>query len=447
MKLRNRINLYTVVLFIALFIFMNMVVYFLFSRLTINSELEQTYAETEMIVQGVNEAIPDVPADVLLRSYVPINGMIRIVTEDGKGTSTVTSPNEQELTQRKVSFHENELTERVAYNGRSYSFVSIPVIWSDGQVVNLQITKSLEPVVENLRILQIVLLIVTIVATIPVIISSRVLSQVITTPITSMIETMKDIRISGRFQRIHLQGNQKDELAEMGTTFNHMIEILESNSQKQEQFVSNASHELKTPLTVIESYASLLKRRGKEEPKIFEESVEAIHSEAIRMREMTEQLLMLARPNEKWSVKKEPINLTGLTEHLIISFQKAYDRKVEILIEKDLVIESDKQILKELLYIFLDNARKYSSEEIVVSIGEENDTPYIKIKDKGIGIPKEDLPKVFDRFYRVDKARTRKNGGTGLGLALAKELADIINVQIKLESLEGTGTTVTIIFN
>lgn len=447
MKLRNRINLYTVVLFIALFIFMNMVVYFLFNRLTINSELEQTYAETEMIVQGVNEAISDVPADVLLRSYVPINGMIRIVTEDGKGTSTVTSPAEQKLIQREVSFYENELTERVEYNGRSYSFVSIPVIWSDGQVVNLQITKSLEPVVENLKILRIVLLIVTIVATIPVIISSRVLSQVITTPITSMIETMKDIRISGRFQRIHLQGNQKDELAEMGTTFNHMIDILESNSQKQEQFVSNASHELKTPLTVIESYASLLKRRGKDEPKIFEESVEAIHSEAIRMREMTEQLLMLARPNEKWSVKKEPIHLTELTENLIMSFQKAYDRNVKTLFEKDLVIESDKQILKELLYIFLDNARKYSGEEIVVSVGEENNTPYIKIKDKGIGIPKEDMSKIFDRFYRVDKARTRKQGGTGLGLALAKELADVIDVQISLESLEGTGTTVTIFFN
>lgn len=447
MKLRNRINLYTVVLFIALFIFMNMVIYFLFNRLTINSELEQTYAETEMIVQGVNEAISDVPADVLLRSYVPINGMIRIVTEDGKGTSTVTSPAEQKLIQREVSFYENELTERVEYNGRSYSFVSIPVIWSDGQVVNLQITKSLEPVVENLKILRIVLLIVTIVATIPVIISSRVLSQVITTPITSMIETMKDIRISGRFQRIRLQGNQKDELAEMGTTFNHMIDILESNSQKQEQFVSNASHELKTPLTVIESYASLLNRRGKDEPKIFEESVEAIHSEAIRMREMTEQLLMLARPNEKWSVKKEPIHLTELTENLIMSFQKAYDRNVKTLFEKNLVIESDKQILKELLYIFLDNARKYSSEEIVVSVGEENNTPYIKIKDKGIGIPKEDLSKIFDRFYRVDKARTRKQGGTGLGLALAKELADVIDVQISLESLEGTGTTVTIFFN
>lgn len=447
MKLRNRINLYTVVLFIGLFIFMNLVVYYLFSRLTISSELEQNYAETEKIVSGFNEALAEVPADVLLLSYVPIDGMIRIVMTNENAPSPVTSPEEQKLTKREVTFYEKELTEKIEYNGSTYSFVSIPIIWSDGQVVNLQITKSLEPVVENLKILQVVLLIVTIVATIPVIISSRVLSQIITTPITSMIETMKDIRTSGRFQRIQLQEKRKDELEEMGTTFNHMIDILESNSEKQEQFVSNASHELKTPLTVIESYASLLKRRGKEEPRIFEESVEAIHSEAIRMREMTEQLLMLARPNEKWSVNKESIHLSELVEQIIASFQKAYHRKVNLILENDIVIDSDRQILKQLLYIFLDNARKYSDDLIIVAIGKENDSPYIKIKDKGIGIPKEDLPKIFDRFYRVDKARNRKFGGTGLGLALAKELAEAINVQVGVESLEGRGTTITIIFN
>lgn len=446
MRLRNRINLYTVVLFIGLLLVMNFIIYVLFNKLTIESELEQTQIETEKVVQGINQSMGAISSDVLLRSYVPIDGMIRIVMENQKSPSPVTSSSEKQLTEREVSFYENELRTMLKYKGRNYAFVSIPIIWTDGQVVNLQITKSIERVIENLKTLQLVLVVVTLIAMVPVVISSRVLSQIITTPITSMIETMKEIRRSGRFQRIQLEGNRNDELAEMGDTFNHMIDILESNSEKQAQFVSNASHELKTPLTVIESYASLLKRRGKDDPGLFDESMEAIHSEAVRMREMTEQLLLLAKPNEKWTVKFEQIQIKELVQQSINSFEKGYQRKVQMIIEEEVAVETDAQIVKQLLYIFLDNARKYSEEDITITIGEQNDSVFIKISDKGIGIPKEDLDKVFDRFYRVDKARSRKYGGIGLGLALAKELADAIGVTIQLDSLEGAGTTVTIMF-
>lgn len=446
MRLRNRINLYTVVLFIGLLIIMNLVIYHLFSTLTINSEIEQTHIETEKIVYGINESLGSVSSDVLLRSYVPIGGMIRVVLEGEKSPSPVTSLSEQELLKLQVTYYENEQQEHIKINGKSYAFVSIPIIWSDGNVANLQITKSIERVIENLKVLRLVLVLVTLIAMIPVVLSSRVLSQIITTPITSMIETMKEIRKSGRFRRIQLEEKRKDELEEMGETFNHMIDILESNSKKQEQFVSNASHELKTPITVIESYASLLKRRGKDEPELFDESVEAIHSEAIRMREMTEQLLLLAKPNEKWLVKIESLNIRELVQQSVNSFEKGYKRKVHLLFEKETIMDTDRQILKQLLFIFLDNARKYSEEDISILVGEQGGSPFIKISDKGIGIPQEDLSKVFERFYRVDQARTRKHGGTGLGLALAKELADAIGVTLQLESLEGAGTTVTINF-
>src|SRR5690606_27645171 len=104
------------------------------------------------------------------------------------------------------------------------------------------------------------------------------------------------------FVRLELERQSRDELTAMGDTFNEMISLLERNYAKQEQFISNASHELKTPLTVIESYASLLKRRGQERPELFMESVDAIHSEAVRMKVMTEQLLLLANPNRQWKL-------------------------------------------------------------------------------------------------------------------------------------------------
>ena len=414
MRLRNRINLYTSVLFIVLLLIMNVIVYYAFSKLLIDSEMIQNQEEAERIVQGINQSIGLVESDDLLRAYIPVDGMIRIVSEDETETLTATSSSEKQLPEKNIQYFSDEKSERIEHKQQLYSFVSIPIIWSNGDVMNLQITTSLHEVVENLAILR--------------------------------VDTMTEIRKSGRLKHLEFKRGSKDELEEMGNTFNHMIDILKTNSDKQEQFVSNASHELKTPLTVIESYASLLKRRGNTEQEVFEESIEAIHSEAIRMREMTEQLLLLARPNEMWTIMTEPLNLTEFVQQSVTTFQKAFNREIFLTVEKDLTVKTDKQKLNQLLYIFLDNARKYSEEAITVTIDTLNDTSRIIISDHGIGIPKEQQSKVFDRFYRVDQARNRTTGGTGLGLSLAKELADAIGATIELDSIEGLGTTVKIIF-
>lgn len=443
MRLRQKINLYTTVLFIILLLLMNVSIYLVFSNLMLTNELERTEAETVKTAFDVSENVNRISASDLLRAYVPIDGMIKIVKEEqGKGTA-VTSDSEKELSKRKSSFYQGEKSEIISYHQKKYVFVSKPIIWTDGSIVNLQIIKSIQSTVEILAVLRIVLITVTIIATIPVLISSRILSNIIARPIRSMIETMKEIQISGKFKRINLDAKSKDELVEMGKTFNHMIDLLQANFEKQEQFVSNASHELKTPLTIIESYASLLKRRGLERPDLFDESVEAIHSEAIRMRELTEQLLLLARNQAQWNIEKEHVNLTEIVTESATIYQNAYHRTVEIQSSSnEIEAVTDIQKIKQLLFIFLDNARKYSDDKITVYIGKT----YIRIEDKGIGIPKDELPKVFDRFYRVDKARNRKQGGSGLGLSMAKEIADAIDVRIGIDSLEGLGTTVTIFF-
>lgn len=205
---------------------------------------------------------------------------------------------------------------------------------------------------EMLAVLRIVLIAVTIIAMIPVLISSTILSNFIARPIRSMIDTMKEIQTSGQFKRLSLEEKSKDELVEMGKTFNHMIDLLQANFEKQEQFVSNASHELKTPLTVIESYASLLKRKGLERPDLFDESIEAIHSEAIRMKEMTEQMLLLAKHQEKWNIEKENVNLNDIMAELAKVYKNAYNRTVEIYSGDSIEAVTDVQKLKQLLFIF-----------------------------------------------------------------------------------------------
>jgi two-component system, OmpR family, sensor histidine kinase ArlS len=447
MRLRKKINLYTAVLFIFLLLLMNVSIYFIFSNLMMVNEMNRAKAETGKIAFDVSENVNNISPNDLLRAYLPIDGMIGIVIEGQRKGTAVTSNSEKQLSNRNSSFYPGEKSEIITYQQKKYVFVSNPIVWGDGSVVNLQITKSMSATEEMLAVLRIVLIAVTIIAMIPVLISSTILSNFIARPIRSMIDTMKEIQTSGQFKRLSLEEKSKDELVEMGKTFNHMIDLLQANFEKQEQFVSNASHELKTPLTVIESYASLLKRKGLERPDLFDESIEAIHSEAIRMREMTEQMLLLAKHQEKWNIEKENVNLTDIMAELAKVYKNAYNRTVEIYSGDAIEAVTDVQKLKQLLFIFLDNARKYSDELISVYIGQTSNEAYIRIEDRGDGIPKAELPKVFDRFYRVDKARNRKQGGSGLGLSVAKEIADAIDVRIEMDSLEGRGTIVTLLFN
>ncbi len=444
MKLRNKINFSTTFLFIALFIISNIAVYMVFSHLLVDREISESKEEAERIVEGFNESLGTITTDTLLRAYLPVDGMIQMVQSNDKPLSSVTSLSEKNLSKRTVQFFLNEKVEKMEFEGKHYSFVSLPIIMADGEVGNLQVVKSIQRAMDDLSILRLVLMIVTIIVMIPVIISSWLLSNVITKPITSLIETMTDIRKNGDFKRIELNDDSKDELHEMGETFNHMMELLETNFEKQEQFVSNASHELRTPLTIIESYSSLLKRRGLKEPQLFNESVEAIHSESIRMKDMIEQLLLLAKHEEEWKIKVEKIDLVTHVQQTIKVFENAYHRKVDFqLFEEKIEALADDQKLKQLTFIILDNARKYSDDVITVEVGKKDTNSFVRVIDRGIGIPKQDLPKIFDRFYRVDKARSRKMGGSGLGLSLAKEIAVAMNADITLDSIEGVGTTVT----
>ena len=443
MKLRNKINLYTSVLFIVLLILMNTSIYFVFSHLMKENELERTQAEVEKVVTDIRGAVDRIAPSELLRANVPVDGMIQLLKEDLTSDGKFTSPTEEKLGTRVSSFYTGEVSELMTYEGSPYVFVSVPIVWIDGSVVNIQVTTSIDATNEMIHILAIILTVVTVIAIVPTLVSSRILSNLIIQPIRTMINTMKDIQKSGQFQQLKLKDTNEGELVEMGETFNHMMALLQTNYEKQEQFVSNASHELRTPLTIIENYADLLKRRGLERPDLFEESIDAIHSEAIRMREMTEQLLSIAR-QEQWNIQLEQINITQLVQETVNTFQTTYQREIDMEGSYQIIGYTDIQKLKQLLFIFLDNARKYSEGKINVYVGQIDNDYTIQIQDKGVGIPTEDLSKVFDRFYRVDQARSRKHGGTGLGLTMAKDITDALGARIEINSKENQGTIVTL---
>jgi signal transduction histidine kinase len=451
MKLSSKIHLYSSVLFVSLLLAANITVYFVFYSLTIEQELHTLAAETEQAAEAIRASNNRLATEELMRAYVPVSGMIRLTQEtaNGGGGLLVTSSSETALSDQQSAYSPERIVEKVRIGQKDYGYSSIPIIAADGAVANVQVTKSMEELTSLLAMLRLVLIGVSIAVIIIVLLSSGLLSRLIMRPIGAMTRTMKEIARSGKFVRLEQHAKSKDELSQMGETFNEMIGLLESSFHKQEQFVSNASHELKTPLTIIESYASLLQRRGLERPELFLESVEAIRSEAVRMKGMTEQLLLLATPNRQQEHERKVIELLPEVEQAATGFRRAYKRDIYVQAPAEpIYADTNADQLKQLLFILLDNARKYSQDRIDIELERDSRHSMIRIKDRGIGIPEVELRHVFERFYRVDPSRSRdqdSEGGTGLGLSLAQEISRAIGAEIVLASEEDKGTTATLL--
>ena len=266
-------------------------------------------------------------------------------------------------------------------------------------------------------------------------------------PVDNMSKTVKNITINDLDTRINVSGSQ-DELKDLANTFNSMLDRIQQSYEQQNQFVSDASHELRTPIAVIQGYANLLDRWGKNDKEVLEESIAAIKSEAESMKGLIEQLLFLARGDKNTQkIEKNDFYTDELIDELIKE-TKLIDETHEIIGERNerIHINADRNLIKEALRVFIDNSIKYTAAGGYVKLNsfEAGNKVVISIEDSGMGISKEDLPHVFDRFYRADKSRTKESGGTGLGLAIAKWIIMKHKGAIEVESKIGEGTKITV---
>jgi len=266
-------------------------------------------------------------------------------------------------------------------------------------------------------------------------------------PVKEMSKTARKISGSDLSQRLDVT-DTNDELTELAETFNSMLDRLEKAFKKQEQFVSDASHELRTPISIIKGYINILDRWGKEDKEIKEEAVESIKSEIQSMNDLIESLLFLARGDlAEIEPSYERFYFNNVVEE-IIKENKILDKDINYkYIEKDRVeIYADKLLIKQLLRIFIENSRKYTGDggNIVIESEEIENNIKITIKDDGKGIPKKDIPHIFDRFYKIDKSRSDEKGSSGLGLSIAMKIVELHNGDIDVESEVGEGTKITI---
>src|SRR5699024_6559668 len=403
-----------------------------------DSELDQLETQTTTIIKTL-QSNPDVAKSQLLKAYLPTDGMIRIIQKDGTPLDTLTKKDEYTSLPKAYSTKEKrEIIKRD--DSTNVVVMTKPIIWNDGEIVTLQVSKHLMALKETMRTLFIVLAVATILMLIPTVVAGNVLSRFLLYPIQELIQTMKANMKQEKWTKIDVLNRSQDELYQMEKTFNDMIDHLKDNFQKQEQFVSNASHELKTPISILKSYAQLLERQGKNRPEVFDEAVQAIDSEADRMQLLVEQMLLLAKNQEE--SKRTDINIVQLCETVRKTFSGAYTRNITLTSsERTIIVSGNEEQLKQVIYILVDNALKYSEKDVRLDVSRKDHYAILKVTDFGNGMEREEQARIFDRFYRVDKARSRETGGTGLGLPIAKSIVRSHNGEISVDSEIKKGTT------
>ncbi|MEO4054499.1 HAMP domain-containing sensor histidine kinase [Solibacillus sp. CAU 1738] len=439
MKLKSKINVFSTLLTTIILVASFTGIYFLYKHLAFETEYDQLQKRADELIGAVSQLDSVEGIEPLLRAYIPPSGLLRVVKDEQyllniQATSSV----------EKIPF---VLDEDEPYTISSWQNIPMiatayPLIWPTDEIVTLQLVQPLPDIAQNMEILKWILIVMTIIAILPIYLASTVLARILVTPIQQLTNTMHHNIATNRYEQLP-QPTSKDEIAVMTSAYNALMTKLEENYTKQQQFVGNASHELKTPLTVIESYAKLLERRGLQNEQVVYEALAAITKETANMKNMIAQMLQLASVSENNKINKKPVAMIPLLQEIATSMQQAYSREVKI-IGENITLQTDEAKLKQLLYIFLDNARKYSDEPIEVKVLANNGFIKILITDFGVGIPEQDLPHLFERFYRVDKDRNRKTGGTGLGLSIARQLSDLLGADVSIASTVNVGTTITL---
>ncbi|MCR8643142.1 HAMP domain-containing histidine kinase [Paenibacillus sp. N1-5-1-14] len=451
MSLKLKLTLLLSFWLIIILILFNIFVFYFFVNASANSEIELLQKKAATLIEKRLLDKPEFWKDpTLIKEFLLPSEMIRIIDKNSNVKHVLGA--EDSLTNTPAKFANlNHPASSLKFNPWKgfVVFIKVPIVDKNNEPEILEMGRQLETLDKYITMLISILAFASIGAIIVSLVGGYFYAKIIFDPIKKLAQTMEAIQKSGTFRRIEIASSERhNEISQLGMTFNEMMGRLEETFEKQKQFIADASHELRTPLTIIESYANLLRRWAANDPKLREEALEAIHSEAIRLKEMTRNLLTIMDTDEAERMKWVPFDLTALINSTASSIQHTFNRPIHTQFINDddtpLTMVGDPEKIKQLLIILLDNAIKYSKKPIHVVVEKEQRHLKIEVIDEGIGIPEESIPRLFDRFYRADKARNRKSGGVGLGLAIAEKIVTIHEGTIGYTSKVDVGTTATI---
>ena len=335
-------------------------------------------------------------------------------------------------------------------DGSRIRLLSKPLVENGRLEGVIQVGQELGPLQQTIEELRVIYLVVGPFAIFWLCIGCWLLAERTLAPIIEVTEAAQGITADHLSRRLPL-GNHPDELSQMVSSLNQMLDRLEKSFRRVRQFSGDASHELRTPLTILRGETEVTLRWAKH-PDEFRDMLTSNMEEIDRMERIIESLLTLAKSEAgELTLEMKELSLSDLAQELYLQSRMLCEAKQ---IEVQLILQVDEEIrirgddlrLRQLFLNLISNAVKYSSDggRLDIVLAMEEGSARVDIVDTGIGIPAEHLPHIFDRFYRVDKARNRMDGGTGLGLAIVKWIAEAHGGSITVRSVVGKGSTFSV---
>jgi signal transduction histidine kinase len=372
---------------------------------------------------------------VLTDSFSKMNGMRLYLQELNDVLSA----------RKDTSYGFHRIWDNTREGGYFWSIYYTSAIVQEGTVIGALIySDSIQDVVEQTGKLTLGIIMLSIGVCMAVIVISLFLSGYITKPILKLRDVVQKISDGHFEQRVRVSG--RSEIAELGEAFNKMSERLQNIDIQRSEFVSNASHELKTPLSSIKILVESLLYQEKLDEGIAKEFLGDINSEIDRLDNIISDLLSITRlDNQASPLNLEAVSLQKLLEKTSAGLLPLAEKKnivMNLHTQNDIVVNCDALKIRLAVANLLDNAIKYTQPggKVELRLSQAGSFARVEIEDTGLGITEEHLAHIFDRFYRVDRARSRETGGTGLGLYITKRIATLHGGTITVQSTEGEGS-------
>ncbi len=334
-------------------------------------------------------------------------------------------------------------------DGAFHSRAAVPVIYRDMTIGCVYLYERDTDQAQLLTDIQRNLTSISLVICVVVLIMSGFFSRVLTRRVGELLRAIRIVREGEYGHRVDIRG--RDELSQLAGEFNQLTGRLQTTEEVRRRFVSDASHELKTPLASIRLLTDSILQTDGMDPATVRDFVSDIGEEADRLTRISEKLLTLTRMDSAVAVETAPVEVAPVVEkvvHMLSPLAKESAVTVETCLEADCVVQATQDDLYQIAFNLVENAVKYNvpGGRVMVGLRAMGDLVLLTVEDTGVGIPEEDLPKVFDRFYRVDKARSRAAGGTGLGLSIVKDTARQHGGAVTVRRREEGGTCFQVAF-
>ena len=335
-----------------------------------------------------------------------------------------------------------DVAQHVAYSAAA-------LVSSDGEIIGaLVFVSPIDELVTSLNTVQMQMITIFIVIPVAAIIVAQVFAGIVTKPVSALTATIKKMGRGDLSVRVPVRGS--GELRELAVSYNAMAQQLESLDKSRNQFVSNASHELKTPLATMKILLENMLYQPDMPGELREEFMHDMNHEIDRLTGVVTDLLTLTQmDNNRMELHRASTDVSDLaleTLRKLAPIAAKRRHRLESRITPGVTAMVDASKVQQIIYNLTENAIKYTPEggEILVALSTTGNQIILTVTDNGLGIPADDLPHIFERFYRVDKARSRESGGTGLGLSIVRQLVTLHDGEITVDSEAGRGSTFTV---